>query len=45
MPVIPALGRLRQESHKLKANLAYTASPVSIKERKQGKQGGKKTSL
>jgi hypothetical protein len=32
-PVIPALGKLRQEDHKFKANLVYTAR-LGLKKKK-----------
>jgi hypothetical protein len=35
-PVIPALGKLRQEDHKFKANLVYTAR-LGLKKKKKWK--------
>jgi hypothetical protein len=35
MPVIPALGRLKQEDHEFKANLVYIARPCLKRTRKE----------
>jgi hypothetical protein len=39
MPLVPVLRRLRQDDHKFKASLGYTATP-SLKKTSKGGGGG-----
>lgn len=40
LPVIPALGRLKQEDGEFKAGLGYTLKPIFLKKKKKKEKGG-----